>query len=226
MFGEGTPFDLQMHLFRIPVRVIPTFWLVAAILNWQPERFDLLFLWVMCVFVSVLFHELGHALTAAAFGYQPQIVLHHFGGYAAFFPGRDWSPVRSLLITIAGPIPQLMLGIAVLVASPFVTMLVEPHLNERSLEYLTTTMMYLVIINIGWSLLNLIPVLPLDGGQAVRALLEAVGLRDSQGAALKISVGVGALVAGGLFYIGSSITALMFLMLTVQSLQELQARRW
>ena len=36
MFGEGTPFDLQLHLVRIPVRVIPTFWLMAAVLGCLP----------------------------------------------------------------------------------------------------------------------------------------------------------------------------------------------
>src|SRR5262245_21070979 len=89
MFGEGTPFDLQMTLVRIPIRVIPTFWLMAMVLGWDPDRLDLVFLWAMCVFGSVLFHELGHALTAAAFGYDPHIVLYHFGGYAAFFPDRE-----------------------------------------------------------------------------------------------------------------------------------------
>ncbi len=226
MFSGGTPFDLQMHLFRIPVRVIPTFWLVAALLGWNPERLDLVFLWVMCVFGSVLFHELGHALTAEAFGYRPEIVLQHFGGYAAYLPGRDYSPWKSLLITIAGPIPQLMLGLLVLFSSPWVLDWLNPHLNDRSLEYVYYTIHYLVFINVGWALMNLLPVLPLDGGRIVQALLDGAGLRDAEGVALKISVGVGALVTAAAFQFHQQGMAILFLMITVQCLQTLQARRW
>lgn len=226
MFGEGTPFDLQMHLFRIPIRVIPTFWIMAAVLGWDPERLDLVFLWVMCVFGSVLFHELGHALIAEAFGYQPHIVLHHFGGYAAFQPGRDWSPFRSLMITLAGPLPQFCLGTVVFVATPFLLRFLGTRLEGRTIEYLEFTLWSVVVINVGWSLMNLLPVLPLDGGQATRAILEGIGLRDGHGIAMKVSIGVGALVAAGMFQMGWQMTAMMFLLLTVQNLQELQARRW
>lgn len=226
MFGEGTPFDLQMHLFRIPVRVIPTFWLMAALLGWNPDQLDLTFLWVMCVFGSVLFHELGHALMAAAFGYDPHIVLHHFGGYAAFHPGRDWSPFRSLMITLCGPIPQFLLGVAFVLSAYPLLRFVGPSLDEKWFDYLSATLTYMAIINIGWALMNLLPVLPLDGGQAMRAIFDAIGFRDGQGLALKISVGVGALTAVGMFQFHMTGTALLFLILTVNNFQELQQRRW
>jgi stage IV sporulation protein FB len=226
MFGEGTPFDLQMTLVRIPVRVIPTFWLMAAALGWDPDRMDLVFLWVLCVFGSVLFHELGHALTAAAFGYDPHIVLYHFGGYAAFFPDRELTPVKSLLITLAGPLPQLSLGLVMLAGLLYGSAFAMPHLDEKWGEYLEYTLMFLVYINIGWALMNLLPVLPLDGGQAMQAVLAGAGLRDPQGWSMKVSVFVGALVAAGLFQMGNQGTALLFLLLTVQNLQALQQRRW
>jgi stage IV sporulation protein FB len=226
MFGEGTPFDLQMRLARIPVRVIPTFWLMAAVLGWDPDRLDLVFLWMLCVFGSVLFHELGHALTAAAFGYDPHIVLYHFGGYAAFFPDRDLTPLKSLLITLAGPLPQLALGIAVLAGYLLGYELIEARLDPKPAEYLQETLWYLTQINIGWSLMNLLPVWPLDGGQATQAVLAGIGLRDAQGWTLKLSVLSGALITAGLYHFGLRGTALMFLMLTVNNIQALQQRRW
>ena len=61
MFTEGTPFDLRMHIVRIPVRVIPTFWLVAAYLGWNPDRLDLVGVWMLCMFFSILVHEIGRA---------------------------------------------------------------------------------------------------------------------------------------------------------------------
>lgn len=226
MLGEGTPFDLQMTLVRIPVRVIPTFWLMAVALGWDPDRLDLVFLWAMCVFGSVLFHELGHALTAAAFGYAPQIVLYHFGGYAAFFPDRELTPVKSLLITLAGPLPQLSLGLVMLAVLLFGADFAMPHLDEKWAEYLHYTLIFLVYINIGWAVMNLLPVLPLDGGHATQAVLAGAGVRDPQGWAMKLSVFVGALAAAGLFQIGNQGTALLFLLLTVQNVQALQQRRW
>jgi Zn-dependent protease len=215
-----------MHLARIPVRVIPTFWLMAALLGWDPDRLDLVFLWVMCVFGSVLFHELGHALTAAAFGYDPQIVLYHFGGYAAFFPDRELTPLKSLLITLAGPLPQLALGIAVFAGYLLGLDFLETRLDPKPAEYVQETLWYLSQINIGWALMNMLPVLPLDGGQATRALLAGIGIRDSQGWAMKLSVLAGALITAGLYHFGLRVTALMFLMLTVSNIQALQQQRW
>jgi stage IV sporulation protein FB len=226
MFGEGTPFDLQMHLARIPVRVIPTFWLVAALLGWDPDRLDLVFLWMGCVFGSVLFHELGHALTAAAFGYDPHIVLYHFGGYASFYPDRELTPLKSLLITLAGPLPQLALGIAVMVGWMFGYPHAAMRMEPRFAEYLGETLWYLTQINIGWAVMNLLPVWPLDGGQAMQAILAGLGLRDAQGWTLKFSVFAGALATAGLYQFGLQGTALMFLMLTVNNIQALQQRRW
>ncbi|MDZ4685243.1 MAG: site-2 protease family protein [Planctomycetaceae bacterium] len=225
MFGEGTPFDLQLHLARIPVRVIPTFWLMAAVLRWDPDRLDLVLLWVLCVFGSVLFHELGHALTAAAFGYDPHIVLYHFGGYAAFFPDRELTPMKSLLITLAGPLPQLALGFAVLAAYLTGYDWAAQQLEPKYAEYLHNTLIFLCYINIGWALMNLLPVLPLDGGQAMQAIFAGMGLRDPQGWALKLSVLSGALATAGLYQFGNPTTALLFLMLTVQNIQALQQRR-
>lgn len=226
MLTEGTPFDLRMYLFRIPVRVIPTFWLVAALLGWNADRLDLVFLWVMCVFFSVLFHELGHALTAAAFGYRPEIVLMHFGGYAAYLPDRDHTPWKSLLITLGGPIPQLMLGLFLLVVWIVAGDQVSARLDPKIGQYVHVTVSFLIIINIGWAVLNLLPVLPLDGGRIVQSLLQGCGFRDADGIALKISVGCGALITALMFHFQIHFTAILFLLLTVQSLQQLQARRW
>jgi Zn-dependent protease len=226
MFPDATPFDLQFSLFRIPVRVIPTFWIVSALLGWNAERLDLVFVWVLCVFFSILFHELGHALTAAAFGFGPHIVLHHFGGYAAFQPGHRYDAVKSLLITLAGPLPQFMLGVAFAITLMLTQSWFAPKLDERTYEYVMVVFQNMIWINVVWSLINLLPVWPLDGGQATRAILEGIGFRDGLGIALKISVGVGALATIGFFQLGLQGSAIMFLLLTMSSIQELQARRW
>ena len=56
---ERTQFDLSWRMFRTPVRVHPMFWLMACLtgVNLLEEHAGLLFLWVGCVFVSILVHE-------------------------------------------------------------------------------------------------------------------------------------------------------------------------
>src|SRR4051794_3104022 len=80
-----TQFDLRWRMFGIPVRVHPAFWLVSAIYGWdfvQGGELRLLLVWIACVFVSVLLHELGHVLTGMLFGSRGHIVLYSFGGLA------------------------------------------------------------------------------------------------------------------------------------------------
>ena len=66
--------DLHFSLLRIPVRVHPMFWVLSLILgvSGSNDR-DLrpIIVWVVAVFVSVLVHEMGHALTIRALGAQP-----------------------------------------------------------------------------------------------------------------------------------------------------------
>ncbi|MGV3484820.1 MAG: peptidase, partial [Planctomycetaceae bacterium] len=70
-----SPYDLQFNLAGFPTRISWTFWLVALILGYElsrfvdgqyaatgtsPGAFALLLVWVACMAVSILVHELGH----------------------------------------------------------------------------------------------------------------------------------------------------------------------
>src|SRR3954464_14267452 len=81
---QETPYDLRFRLFGIPVRVHPLFWLFSAILgwNWIEEGVAYVLLWVACVFISVMIHELGHIFMGLVFGSPGYIVLYSFGGLA------------------------------------------------------------------------------------------------------------------------------------------------
>ena len=74
MIGQAgeTEFDLRFQILGIPVRVHPLFWLMAAFIVWESaEDPKLKVLGIMCVFISILVHELGHAVKGAAqFGRQ------------------------------------------------------------------------------------------------------------------------------------------------------------
>lgn len=218
---EGTPFDLQFPLGRIPVRVLPTFWLAAVYLGWNPDRPDHVVLWVVSLFFSILIHELGHALVAEAFGYPTEITLYHFGGFARFQPGYRFPPSRSLLISLAGPFAQFFLA-----GLTLIVMVTGQLMKWPEHEYANVAYFDLLWINIAYPILNLFPLLPLDGGQILQALLGMAGLRTAPIWARRVSVVCGILGAILMVNLGLTGMAVMFGLLVMQNVQELQNRTW
>lgn len=227
MFGPVRPsqFDLAFSVFGIPVRVVPTFWLFSALLGFHYTQvpgigFALLLIWIAVVFVSILIHELGHALTAYLFGYPPRIMLYHFGGVAMYEPYRDYTTGKAILITLAGPAAGFML-FGVSLAATFVLTFADvtvPRLADEALGML-------LFINLVWTVLNLMPVLPLDGGQVCREVCVSLNPQRGMIWALWVSIVAAGLIGAGLLAIRSIYGGVMFLMLAFGSYQELQQRR-
>ena len=95
--------DLHFSLLNIPVRVHPMFWLMGLILGSGGSRgLQPVVLWVVAVFVSVLVHEMGHALVIRALGVQPWITLYGMGGLTSHQGGR-FRPQTQILVSLAGP---------------------------------------------------------------------------------------------------------------------------
>ena len=113
-------------------------------------------------FISILIHELGHALTIRKFGLPTEITLHGFGGYATFPPGR-LNRTQSFLVTAAGPGLQVTLALLLIAFSRFI-----PIPTTSLLNLLVAN---LILVSIFWAVLNCIPVYPLDGGQMMAAIL-------------------------------------------------------
>jgi len=141
-----------------------------------------LLLFMLAGFISILVHELGHALTAKHFGKRVEIVLQAFGGYAAYSGGGRLSKLQNIAITAAGPALQILLGVAVwfLVAH-------LDGLSEQGRYFFTI----LHVISFMWALLNLLPVLPLDGGRLLETMLGPERIRLT----LQISIAVAATIA-------------------------------
>jgi Zn-dependent protease len=162
--GAGVDFRLG----RIPVHIDASFLLVSVLMaSSRLQRPLTLVSWIVVVFVSILVHELGHALAFRAAGYSARIELHGMGGLT-HGDGRAGAPssARSVAISLAGPAAGFLLGGAVwlvgrlapaLAASPTAALVLGDALW----------------INVGWGIANLLPILPLDGGQALRAVLDA-----------------------------------------------------
>jgi stage IV sporulation protein FB len=228
MFGPvgTTPYDLHFRLFGIPVTVIPWFWLAALITGWTPqtgEKPALLVIWVFCFFVSILVHEMGHALTALFFGWPPEVYLYGFGGLAVYRPTHGQATAKSVLISFAGPAAGFLLfgltflaGIGV-VASGWAQTL-EPVWRERLGDFLWD----MTWINLAWGLVNLLPVLPLDGGRIAEALLIRFRPWDGPRLAVTLSVVTAGVVAVAFFlnreYVGTY-PAIFFALLAFTNLQ-------
>ncbi|HEY2156777.1 MAG TPA: site-2 protease family protein [Isosphaeraceae bacterium] len=232
MFGVPGPteFDVRFRLFGVPVRIHPLFWAMAAMLGWNLTEGSgkLLLVWVGCVFFSILVHEFGHALTARMFGAEPSVVLYTFGGLCVYQnPQEDLR--RRLLVLIMGPgAGFLLMGATILAAS--VAFKTSPldiwngHILVRGVSPLVALATYFLIeINLFWGILNLLPIMPLDGGQIAMVLLTMHNRSQGLRRAYIVSLVTAGLVA--IYFIRSEqyINALLFGYLGLMSYQNLQA---
>lgn len=156
---------LGFRLFGIPVRVRLSFLLIATFLGFFGVR-DPVFVsaWIVIVFVSILIHELGHALTARSYGAEVAIELNGIGGLTRWsIPSASLGPGRRALVAAAGSAVGVLFGAIVwVVASQF-----GPY---RGLTGFVIN--NLIYVNVFWGLLNWLPIRPLDGGHLLLSLLE------------------------------------------------------
>jgi len=221
MFGlDPTPFDLRLVAFRIPIRVHPSFWLFGAYMSWNPNHVDLVFIWVMCLFVSILVHELGHALAAEAFGWPAEIVLYWCGGLMFSQRHHHRTPLREIAVSLAGPFAGFGLFGLILLIEYLIPETVE---LPRNVRFIFGCM---VQINLFWGLVNLLPVLPLDGGQVCQSLFAWFRHRDPARIAMQISL-VFALAAAAYFFRDRTMNfaGMLFAFLFIQNLVSLQSHR-
>lgn len=133
-------------------------------------------------FVSVLIHELAHALVGRAYGIEVRrITLFVFGGMAQIEhePGR-WR--AELWMAVVGPIASLVIGILCLRVAMGTLQMPEQGVQSTAeirswlsqLPPLQTLLLWLGQINVLLALFNLVPAFPLDGGRVLRALLWAI----------------------------------------------------
>ncbi|MGO8903529.1 MAG: site-2 protease family protein [Isosphaeraceae bacterium] len=194
MLGTSTtPYDLRFRFLDIPVRIHPLFWLMAAVLGFQENNIPAVLIWIGCVLVSILVHEYGHGLMAKHFHGSPSIVLYGLGGLCSSQEER--TPGQRLAVLFAGPGAGFILCAVVLaVTSLALGITGGEHLAVMQHQFglsadkelflgaiekfpsLPVFMIYfnMIWINLLWGLVNLLPIYPLDGGQATQVVLSQV----------------------------------------------------
>lgn len=157
------------------------------------------------ILVSLLVHEYGHALTAKMFGQDAQIQLVALGGLT-YHDGKKLKRWQDFIIVLMGPVFGLALaGIAYLIRG------VVPTAPQLVLY----TLSLFFIVNVFWTIVNLLPIMPLDGGQLLRIVLEGVfghrGLKIAvmTGVVLAVGIGIAAFIMG-LFLVGAILLLLAF----------------
>ena len=176
-------------LAQVPVYISPWF----LILIWFFGRhfsFSQMAVLGVCITLSLLVHEFGHAFAIRYYGSRPWVVLYamgglagreqDFGSFSSSSRARDdtWSQV---LISAAGPAAGFALaalicltvnGMGARVGFTFGgTGLVSWQFDDIEQFHTLVLVDDLMFINIFWGLLNLLPVYPLDGGQISRELM-------------------------------------------------------
>jgi hypothetical protein len=187
-------------LFGFPVRIRMEFLIIAALLGASGgSGAKEIASWVAVVFVSVVFHELGHALVGRHYGYRPWIELYGMGGLTHLDRSDETHPPTwrsDLAIAVAGPFFGFALGGAIWLLVRSAPGLIE-NAEARSI------VRDLLWANIGWSVLNLVPMLPYDGGLAAKAVLGRLFPRRGLMMAHWLSVGVGLAAVAGALYLRS-----------------------
>lgn len=153
----------------------------------NPQQISWSILFVLSIFVCVVLHELGHALTARRFGIKTEdITLYPIGGVARLerIPEK---PYQELLVSIAGP----LVNIAIML------LLLPTFFNSDFWELLGGSggvitpenfLPSLAFLNIWLALFNLIPAFPMDGGRILRSLL-AMRMDRLKATAFAVSIG-------------------------------------
>jgi Zn-dependent protease/CBS domain-containing protein len=200
-------------IFGIPLLLNGSWFFILALFtlhfgsSWQRFNWGGNAAWIagfamaLLLFVSVLLHELGHSLVARSQGITVNsITLFLFGGVASI-DQESKTPGQAFQVAIAGPTVSFglcllltLIRVLLPLAAP-VAMVVET----------------LAAINLVLALFNMIPGLPLDGGQVLKAAIwKATGSR-LQGvrwaARVGLALGWAAIVTGILFYLASSLSA-------------------
>jgi Zn-dependent protease len=190
------------RFFGIDVGIHWTFWLLPiwVIFTYDDSAFMPLWMHLIligCLFVCVVLHEFGHALTARQFGINTRgITLSPLGGIAQL-DRMSQKPWEEFWIAIAGPLVNVAIAIILGIGLLWSYYLNPAFAATQIFQFLSV----LLAMNIGLVVFNLLPVFPMDGGRVLRAILShSMGHLQGTRIAVGIGTGLGILMGFAGFY--------------------------
>ncbi len=188
-------FPQKFHIcdaFGIPVYVDFSFLILMLLFVMEAGSVSIGIACALVLASSILLHELGHSLTARAFGYRTRLItLSLLGGCASLsaMPRKAW---QEFLTAAAGPAVSFALSVGAFVLCLFVPM---PS------QWAASVMGYFIWMNLFLGAFNLLPGFPMDGGRIFRSLMRVF---MSRAKATFVAMVVGRIVAVGLGIVGIS----------------------
>ena len=169
-----------MTLFGFPLFIDLTFLLLAALFvfpnfgNTFTEHLVAIMRLPILLF-SITLHEFGHAWAIERYGYgKSRILLWGMGGLCINRNG-PYGNRQGLKIALAGPGFGLMLGIPALIVMILLTGWTSETESALAIKEIIK---FVVFVNVGWSILNLLPIFPLDGGRVLLYGLRIWGKKN------------------------------------------------
>jgi Zn-dependent protease len=217
---------LTFRIGKIPIRVLPSFFIMAAILGMALPSPVRLAGWIAVVSVSVVVHELGHAAVGRSFGLEPSILLHGMGGTTSWAGSRALSTGKRIAISLAGPIAGFALGALVLVVAFLAGGRPHADRNADAPDLASFVVGQLAYVNFGWGILNLLPMLPLDGGDVMAQVFDAVLGGRGRRPALLVSIALAGVASALALTVRSpwlAILAASFVLTNLRALRDLAA---
>ncbi len=181
---------IHFTLFGIPVYIRPSFWVVLAVFGGvlnvnSVESLIYPALFVIAGFVAILAHEMGHALVGRKLGGGYQTIILELCGGLTQSQGMTLTRGGKTLMILAGPMMTLLLGVISLwitwnIVSPTLTLLdlsfwdlVITPLLAAAIHPELYILSFLIMIGEWWTILNLLPIYPLDGGQLIAQFIRS-----------------------------------------------------
>ena len=195
---------------RIPIKISLGFFITSGFIGFLVSRSLIgTLIWMGIIFVSILVHEFGHALTAKGFGQDVKIELIAFGG-ATIPSGPSLSKPKEFLVVLAGP----LFGFGLFLLSSAL-MHVSFFQNPIALNILGGFR----LINLFWTIVNLLPILPLDGGQLMRIIFESIFGPKGKRIALLSSLALAIVFGLWFLVVGYFIIAILFFLFAFQNFE-------
>jgi len=199
------------RLFGTDIRATGGFFLLLGLCFYVYSESGPAIAGLVCItiVVSLLVHEFGHVFAVRKqLDAESVVILWGLGGLCVHEPAR--TPRQRIVISLMGPAFTALLAGAALAVDRFVPL---PHPALARLAGM------LLVINAVWLVFNILPIRPLDGGQALEAALSIrLGDGRARAVARQVSIAAAVLVAAGAWAIGWHFAAILAVLLLVQNL--------